>query len=112
MLLRHKALEQQIVAVGIDRGDAKHIADGAVRRRTSALAQDVLRARETDDCVHRQEIRRVLKLRDQLQFVIERAPHLVRDAFGVTRGGAFPGQLFQRLLRIDPLLGVLVGEFI
>src|SRR5258708_10287983 len=48
--------------------------------------------------------------------MIEHAPDLARDAFGVTRGSALPGQLFQRLLRrqfrIDPLLGVLVGELI
>ena len=41
-LLGDEALEQQVVALGIDRGDAEHVADGRVRRRAAPLAQDVL----------------------------------------------------------------------
>ena len=58
--LRDEALEQQIVAVGIDRGDAEHVADGGIGGRAAALAENVLRAREADDGIHRQEIRRVV----------------------------------------------------
>ena len=48
-LLGDEALEQQIVAAGIDRGDAEHEADRRVGGRSAPLAEDVLRAGEADD---------------------------------------------------------------
>ncbi len=51
-LLGDEALEQQVIAVGIDRGDAEHEADCAVRRRAAPLAQYVLAAGEADDRIH------------------------------------------------------------
>ena len=42
-LLADEALEQQVIAVGIDRGDAEHVADRGIGGRAAALAQDVLR---------------------------------------------------------------------
>ena len=59
-LLRDKALEQQVVAFRINRGDAKHIAYRAIGGRTSPLAENVLAAGETHDGIHRQKIRRVV----------------------------------------------------
>ena len=64
-LLGDEALEQEIVAAGVDRGDAEHEAHGRVGGRPSPLAEDVLRAGEAHDRVHRQEIRRVAQLLDQ-----------------------------------------------
>jgi hypothetical protein len=45
-LLGHEALEQQVVALGIDAGDAQHVADRRIGGRAAALAQDVLAARD------------------------------------------------------------------
>ena len=73
-LLGDEALEQQIVAVGIDRGDAEHVADRRVGGRAAPLAEDVLRAGEADDRVHRQEVRRVAQLLDQPQLVARASP--------------------------------------
>ena len=62
-LLRQEALEQQIDLGRIDRGDAEHVADGRIRRRSPALAQDLLAARIMHDVVHGQEIMRVVAAR-------------------------------------------------
>ena len=40
-LFADEALEQQVVASGIDRGDAENVADGGIRGRAASLAQDV-----------------------------------------------------------------------
>ena len=48
-LLGHEALEQEVVALGIDGGDAQHVADGGIGGRAAALAENVLRSREADD---------------------------------------------------------------
>ena len=45
-LLRDEALEQQVVALGIDGGDAQHVADRRIGGRAAPLAEDVLAARE------------------------------------------------------------------
>ena len=114
--LGDEALEQQIVALRIDRGDAEHVADRAVGGRPAALAQDVLGSREADDRVHGQEVRRILQPLDQPQFVLELGPDLVGQAFRIAFCGTFPGQLLQRLLRRQarhrPLFRILVGEFV
>src|SRR5215471_8922774 len=57
-VLGDEAGEQEVALVRIDRGDAEAIADCAVRRRTAALAQDLLlaAAREGDHVVHGEEV--------------------------------------------------------
>ena len=73
-LLRDEALEQQIVALGIDRGDAEHVADGASWRPSRGPGRGCpSTAREADDRIHRQEVRRILQRLDQPQFVLEDA---------------------------------------
>jgi Leu/Phe-tRNA-protein transferase len=46
--------------------------------------------------------------------VLKRRAHLVGQPFGIAPGGAFPGELLQRLLRrerrIGALLGILIGQ--
>ena len=64
-LLRDETLEQQIVALGIDGGDAKHIADRAVGGGTPALTKNVPAASEANDRIHREKVRRVLQGFDQ-----------------------------------------------
>ena len=63
-LLRNEALEQEVVAFRIDGGDAEHVADGRIGGRAAALAKDVLAAGETDDRIHRQEVRRIFECLD------------------------------------------------
>jgi hypothetical protein len=115
-LFGDEALKEEVVAAGIDRGDAEHVADGGVRRRAAALAEDVLRSREADDRAHGQEVRRIFQLCDQAQFMLQRRAHAVRHALGISLLGALPGQPLQHLLRRDgrvvPLLRILVAQLI
>lgn len=46
-LLGDEALEQQIIAPGVDRGDAEYVADGGVRGRSPALTPDVAAKRDS-----------------------------------------------------------------
>ena len=75
--LGNEALEQQIDLGRIDRGDAEHVANGRVRRRSPALAEDVLAARITDDVVHGEKIMRVFQLGDQAEFLVQGGAQLV-----------------------------------
>ena len=113
-LLADEALEQQIVAVGIDAGDAEHEADRRVGGGAPALTENVLRSCEGHDGVHRQEIGRVAQRLDQAELVLEEAHHLVRHAFGIAARRPFPGELLERLLggeaRHRLFFGILVGE--
>ena len=115
-LLRDETLEQKIVALGIDRGDAEHIADGAVGGRAAALTENVLAAGKTDDRVHRQEIGRIAELLDEAQLMGEDRHHFIGHAFGIARGGTFKGQLFERLLRREAghgaLFWILIGKLV
>ncbi len=63
----NESLEQQIDLGRIDRGDAEHVADGRIRRRAAALAQNILAARVMDDVVHGEKIMRVSELGDQIR---------------------------------------------
>ena len=56
-----EALEQELVLDRIDRGDAEHVADHRIGGRAPALAQYPLASRKSDDRVHRQEIRRIIR---------------------------------------------------
>ena len=112
-----EALEQQVVAVGIDRGDAEHVADRRVGGRAAALAEDVLGAGEADDRVHRQEIGRVVELaRSAPAHGAASLRTLSGQALRIAPLGAFPGQLLQRLLRRQRrdrrLVRILVGELV
>ncbi len=56
---RNEALEQQVVAVGIDFGDAEAEAHGGVGGGTAALAQNILRTGVAHDVVDGEEIGRI-----------------------------------------------------
>ena len=49
-LRRDEALEQEVDAVGVDRGDAEAVADRGIGRRAAALAEDVLRSGRSGRC--------------------------------------------------------------
>ena len=111
-LRRDEALEQQIGAVGIDLGDAEAEADRGIGRRAAALAEDALRAGEAHDVVDGEEVGRVSELRDQRQFVLDCGAHLVGQAVRIALGGAFVGEMRQRLLRVRKAVDALVGIFV
>ncbi len=69
-----EALEQQIVLGGIDGGDAEHVADGGVGRRSAPLAEDAFRAGEAHHLVDGEEIGRVVQLLDQRELVRDPLP--------------------------------------
>jgi hypothetical protein len=62
---RDEALEQQVDALGIDLGDAETVADGGVRRRAAALAENLLAAGIADDVVDGEEVGRIFQLGDE-----------------------------------------------
>lgn len=88
---RDEALEQQIVALRIDRGDAKRLADDGVRRGGAALAEDVAGAVEAHDRVHGNEVGRIVQGLDQRQLVAQEVCHSVGPAFRSARRRALPG---------------------
>ena len=109
-----EALEQQAAADRVDGGDAEDVADGGVGRRAAPLAKDVLRARISHDAADGEEIRRVVKVGDQPQFVPELGRHVVREPVRITQLDAFPHQPLQSLLRcqgrVIRLVWVLVAQ--
>ena len=72
-LFREKALEEQLHADGIDRGDAERITDRAVGRRAASLHQDVLLAAVLHDVPDDEEISGELELLDQRQLAFDLA---------------------------------------
>ena len=66
-----KTFEKQFHADGIDRRNSQHITDGAVRRRSASLNEDVVAPAELDDVPDDQEIAFERKLLDQLQFALD-----------------------------------------
>ena len=111
-LRRDETLEQQIGTVGIDLGDAEAKADGGIGGRAAALAEDFLRAGKAHDVVDGEEIGRIAKLRDQLEFMLDRGAHLVGQALRIASGGAFIGEMRQRVLRVVEACDGLVGIFV
>ena len=108
---RDEALEQEIEALRVDRGNAEAVADRGVGRRAAPLAEDAARLGEAHDVVDGEEIRRVVELGDQGELVLEQALDLGGDALGIAFTRARPGQLFQMRLhaqargrRVDRIL--------
>jgi len=115
-LLGNEALEQQVDLGRIDRGDIQHVADGRVRRRAPALAEDFLAARVKNDVVHGEKVMRVFQLSDQAQFLVQDLFGLGRDPHRESAVRAGPGQVFQMALRglarRHRLVGILVFELV
>ena len=96
---RDEALEQKIEARRIDLGDAEAEADRRIGRRAAALAEDAARAGEAHDVVHGEKIGRVVERGDQRELMRERLARPLRNALGIARPGALPGEGFERRLR-------------
>ncbi len=111
-----EALEQQLGANGVDRGNAEHIADRAIRRRAAPLAEDFAAARLGDDRMDRQEIGGVIELADQFELMLELRPDLAFDALGVALRRLLPRQALEFLLRraasTADLVGILIAQFL
>src|SRR5258705_13244523 len=75
-LLGEKALEEQLHAHRIHRGDAQGIADRAVGGRASPLHQDVVMTAVLDQIPHDQEIARQVEAADELELVLDLAARL------------------------------------
>ena len=80
-IFRDKTSKQKFALVWIDLGNAEAIANGAVRRRATALAENLqLLTRIGDDIMNGGEITRVIKLRDQRQLFVQSLDDIGRDA--------------------------------
>ena len=115
-LAADKTLEQEVHPLRIDGGDAQAEADGRVGRRAAALAEDAATAGEDDEVPDGEKVGLVVQLFDQLQLVLDEAPHLVGHAGRVAIPRAFPsqpGQIFhRRLARRGEFLGILVTQLV
>jgi hypothetical protein len=114
--LGNKTLEQQIDLGRVDGSHAKHVAHGRVRRRSPALAEDVLAARVMDDVVHGQKIMCVVELRDEIEFLSQGGAEHIINLVGEILMSPCPCQVFEMLLRglarRHRLIGILVFELI
>ena len=104
-ILGNEAGEEEIAFFRVHRGDAEAIADGAVRRRAAALAEDFLflPAREGDDVVDGEEVARVVEPGDERELLRKPVSDIGRNAFriSVLRIALLrsrPGQIFEMLL--------------
>ena len=77
-LLADEALEQHLHARRVDFGDVERVANSRIGRRSASLAQDVFRARERDDVLHRQEIGLVPEFGNERQLVLDERTHVRR----------------------------------
>ena len=73
-LFGKEALEEQVHAHRIHRGDFERVADGAVGGRPAALRQDVVFAAEAHDVPDDQEIAGQLQLLDERQLALDLPP--------------------------------------
>ena len=115
-LAADEPLEEEVHPLGIDGGHAQAKADGRVGRRAAALAEDAATAGEDDEVPDGEKIGLVVQFFDQLQLVLDEAPHLVGHAGRVAVPRAFPGQpgqiFHRRLARRGKFLGVLVTQLV
>ena len=109
---RDEALEEELGLLRIDLGDAEAEADGRVRRRAAALAEDLLLAGVADDVVDGEEVRGVVAALDQFELMRDQPLDLVGHAAGIAEARAGFGELDQRCLRARGIAGRFVGILI
>src|SRR5271167_3452963 len=107
-----EALEQDIDARRIDRGDAETIADDRIGGRAASLTQDAALPREAHDVVDGQKIAGIVEPLDQLELVLDQIADFVRGALWKALIGALPGELDEALLRRLSLRNRLFGVFV
>ncbi|GJD81874.1 hypothetical protein NBEOAGPD_5130 [Methylobacterium gregans] len=113
-VLGDEAGEEQPDLGGIDRRDAEAVADGRVRRRAAALAEDAPGAGELHHVEEREEVAGVVHRRDEPELLAQGRLHLSRNALGEAPAGELEGLLLQVALGgaagRHRLVRVLVGE--
>ena len=109
-------LKQKAGACRVDGGYAKHVTNSRIGGGAASLAENVLFARISHDRVNGEKIRRVVKLRDQPEFMMQLPDDILRHAVRIARRRAFPGAALQTLLRGQTgdanLMRILVAEFV
>ena len=118
-ILGNEAGEQEIALVRIDRRDAKAKANGAVRRRAAALAEDflLLPAGEGHDIMDGDEIARIVELGDERQLFVKPLGDIGGHAVGVlvfrvALLRSRPGEIRKMLLGGFSFRHRLVGIFV
>ena len=109
-LLGEEALEQELVAHGIDRGDAERVAHDRVGGRAAALAQDPARAALAHDVPDDQEVALEREAADDAELVVELRARLGRDLPAVALARALEGELAQDTGKCLPRGEREVGE--
>ena len=111
-----ETLEQKVVPVGIDSGDAKTVAHGGIGRRTAPLAEDSLFAGMADDVVDGEKVGSVGQSFDQDEFVVDAVLHLRRHEGAVAPARSLGDQASKTRLRCfavrHDFTGVFVGQFV
>ena len=112
----NEPLEQQIDLRRIDGRDVQAVAHGGIGRRTTPLAEDVVADGIAHDVMHRQEIPRVVELRDDAQLLLDGFADMRRNAIGIAHRSALPGQVGQmfvrRQARRDRFVRIFIGQFL
>ena len=107
-----EALEQQVGRRRIDLGDAEAEADRRIGRRAAALAEDVCAAGVADDVVDGEKIGRVVELARSARARGRSTARHCRACRRDSAGGAFPGEMHERVLRRREACAHLVGIFV
>ena len=108
----NETLKQQIMLFGINGGDAKHVADRGIRRRSTPLAQNTARAGKANNLMHCQEIRRIAKIIDQLHFMRDARGDGTRHLHRPARRDSFGHACFQALLRTQARVQHFIRIFV
>ena len=112
-LFGEKAFEEQIHADRVDRGDAERVADGAVGRGATALAENSLLFREANQIPDDQEVAAEPQLVDELEFAFDLMPRAVVIRL-IAAARAFIGQLPEKrgdgLARGQRIVRKLIAE--
>src|SRR5580692_5570824 len=120
-LFRDETGEEEVDLLGVHLGDAEAIADRAIGRGASPLAEDAFRAREGDHLMNSEEIALESELGDERELIGDELANLVRDAEGifllrVAVLRAFEGQIRKvlpcRLARRHGLVRIFILEFV
>ena len=109
-LLGEEALEQELVAHRVDRGDAERVAHDRVGGRAAALAQDPARAALAHDVPDDQEVALEREPADDAELVVELRARLGRDPPAVALARALEGELAQDTGKCLPRGEREVGE--
>src|SRR5262249_11832783 len=114
---RNETGKQKLGFVWIYLGNAKAVAHGAVGRRASALAKNVIVSRKFHHVMDGEEITRELYFVDERQLAGERCFDLFGNpvrklVLGIAHPGALPGQILQMLLRRFARRYRLIGIFV